>query len=78
MPGAALQTPPSLINLLINLVMICENILHYWFKSFGNFAKLVDFAHCTVEQYSLIKSKKYLLRQLNLGSKASLCQNGRF
>ena len=33
---------------------------------------------CTVEQYSLIKPKKYLLQKLNLGLKASLRQNGRF
>ena len=54
--GAVLQTASSLIDWLIDSVMICENIftalqrpndsksqrtskLHYWFKSYGKFAK---------------------------------------
>ena len=35
-------------------------------------------SHCTVERYSLIKPKKYLLQKLNFGLKASLRQNSRF
>ena len=39
---------------------------------------MADQVQFTVERYSLIKPKKYLLRKLNLGLKASLRRNGRF